>query len=582
MAQVNSNNQMNSRANVIWPEIFKQSAYFKQAILVSLFINILMLTPTWYMLEVYDRVVNSKNHLTLLMLTILVLLLYAVLEVLEYVRSGILQKAADLFAKSIVERVFDTTFRAKLKMIPSGSTQAISDLRSIQSAMSSQVLKGLIDVPFALIALILIFAINPIMGYAALAGAIILSLLALSNHYQVLPKLADANKFAIEEHRYANEVIRNAQVIESMGMLNKIHQKWLDKHHKFLHNQALASDKAGVNAAISKLFQTMQGSVLLGIGCWLVLEGLLPEGGSMMIVGSILGGRVLTPFVTILTQWRTLANAHDSLKRLDEFLAMFRDSQETMQLPPQTGNISVEGVVAMAPNSQQPIIRGVNFRIPAGSALAIIGPSASGKTSLARLLTGIWPPVSGKVRLDGVDVFAWDKQQLGPYIGYLPQNVELFEGSIAENIARFGDVDLDKVKQAVAVVGLAEFIENLPAKYDTQIGDEGAFLSGGQRQRIGLARAIYGNPKLVVLDEPNSSLDESGDHALNQTMKFLKSQKTTLIVISHRTQIIGLMDFMLVLVDGQMSAFGPRDEVLKTMEKANQKNMTPVGQYQHG
>ena len=570
MAQNPQQNAM-KQPSIIWHEIGKLSKYFKHTLLFSLFTNLLLLAPTWYMLEVYDRVVNSQNQRTLLMLTLLVLVMYGVLEMLEWIRAGILHEASDQFADSLAGRVFSSIFQAKLKQIPGGTAQAISDLRTIQSAISSPALKGMIDTPFALLTLLLTFAINPILGWASLFGAVILGIIAWVNHRHVQPPLAEANRHAIQAQNYASGVIRNAQVIEAMGMLRRIHQLWQEKQQKFLQAQALASDRAGVNSALSKLIQTMQGSVLLGLGCWLTLEGLLPEGGSMMIIGSILGARVLSPIVAIVMQWRSLANAQDAVQRLDQFLKFFPEPQASMPLPPPVGQLSVEGAVAAPPNSQQTILRGISFRLPAGTALAIVGPSASGKTTLARLLTGIWPTIAGKVRLDGADIYAWDKQQLGPYVGYLPQNVELFEGTIAENIARFGEVDMDKVQQAAQIVGLKQLIEKLPAQYDTPIGDEGAFLSGGQRQRVALARAIYGNPKFVVLDEPNSSLDEEGDAALNQTIAYLKAQKTTLIVISHRSQILALMDYMMILVEGQVNAFGPRDEVLKSLAQAQQK-----------
>jgi ATP-binding cassette subfamily C exporter for protease/lipase len=569
MAQANTQNS--NQASVIWAEIKKLSHYFKHTLFFSLFINLLTLAPTWYMLEVYDRVVYSKNHRTLVMLTILVLVFYVVLEILEWIRSGILQEASERFVTSLAPRVFNTIFSAKLFQIPGGSSQAIQDLRTVQSAIASPATKGLIDVPFATLMLVLIFAINPLLGFAAVFGGVVLGIIAWVNHHHVQPTLSEANHHAIHAQNYASGVIRNAQVIESMGMLPRIHDMWQKKQNKFLKAQALASDRAGVNSAISKLIQTMQGSVLLGLGCWLIIIGEMPEAGSMMIVGSILGARILTPIVSIVTQWRSLANAQDAAQRLDKFLNIFPEQKPSMSLPAPQGNLSVESAFVSAPNSQQQILRGVSFRLPAGAALAIVGPSASGKTTLARLLTGIWPALSGKVRLDGADIFAWNKQELGPYVGYLPQNVELFSGTIAENIARFGEIDLDQVKMAAQIVGLQSLIEALPNQYDTQIGDEGAFLSGGQRQRVALARAIYGNPRFVVLDEPNSSLDEAGDQALNQTIRYLKSQKTTLIVISHRTQLLSLMDFMLVLMDGQVTAFGPRDEVLKSLSQANAK-----------
>ncbi len=562
-----ANPQVVNQASIIHEQLGKLQHYFKHAILFSFFTNLLVLAPTWYMLEVYDRVVNSQNHKTLLMLTIMVIMMYVVLEFLEWVRSRIMHEAAEKFDHALNQRVFNSIFQAKLKQVPGGTAQAINDLKTIQDAIASPALIGLIDLPFALLTLILIFAINVTMGWFAVLGAVILGVIALINHRHVQPPLTLANRHAIQAQNYASSAIRNAQVIEAMGMLHRIHMKWLEKQQAFLKMQALASDRAGVNSALSKMIQVMQGSMLLGLGCWLTLQGELGMDGSMMIVGSILGGRVLAPFITIVTQWRVLGNAQDAMQRLDQFLKVFPESEPAMPLPPPQGNLSVEGAVAAPPNSQLAILKGVTFRLPAGQSLAVVGPSACGKTTLARLITGIWPAINGKVRLDGADIYAWNKDELGPYVGYLPQDVELFDGSVAENIARFSEVDMDKVKQAAHIVGLDSFIASLPQGFDTQVGDEGAFLSGGQRQRIALARAIYGNPKFVVLDEPNSSLDEEGDQALMRTLQYLKSQATTLIVITHRTQILALLDYMMVMIDGQIKQFGPRDEVLQALQQ---------------
>lgn len=541
-----------------------------RAICFSFFINILVLSPSWYMLEVYDRVVNSESHRTLLMLTVLVIGLYALLEALEWVRGKIMHAASVRFDVALRERVFNSIFQARLKQIPGGTAQALSDLKTIQDAIASPALIALIDLPFGLLTLVLIFWINPTLGWFALGGAIVLAVIAVINQYRVQPPLLKANQHAIAAQNYANGAIRNAQVIESMGMLGRIHQIWMKKQHEFLRLQAEASDRAGVNSSLSKLVQTLQGSLLLGLGCWLTLKGELDMGGSMMIIGSILGGRVLAPLVAIVAHWRVIMNAQDAISRLDNFLKFFSEPKPTMALPAPLGNLSVEGAVAAPPNSQIPILKGVTFRLPAGSSLGIVGPSASGKSTLARLIVGIWPALNGKVRLDGADIYSWKKAELGPYVGYLPQNVELFDGTIAENIARFGAVDMDKVVEASKIVGLDEFISTLKDGYHTQLGDEGAFLSGGQRQRVALARAFYGIPKFVVLDEPNSSLDEQGDVALLQALQVMKSKGTTLVVITHRTQVLSVVDNMLVLVEGQVTAFGPKDEVLKSLNQQNQ------------
>jgi len=537
----------------------------KRAVFFSFFTNLLILAPTWYMLEVYDRVVNSQNHKTLLMLTIMIVFLYALMEMLEWVRSRVMFAASMQFDRALNDRVFNGIFQAKLRQIPGGTAQAFSDLKTIQDTLASPALMAIMDMPFALLTLIIVFAINTTMGWFSVAGAILLGIIAWLNQKRVQPPLTEANRHAISAQNYASGVIRNAQVIEAMGMLSRVHAKWIVRQNKFLNLQGVASDQAGLNSSLSKLVQTLQGSLLLGLGCWLTLRGELDMGGSMMIVGSTLGGRVLAPLITFVANWRVIANARDAINRLDNFLKAFPEPRESMPLPPPLGNLSVEGAVAAPPNSQIAILKGITFRLPAGQSLAVVGPSASGKTTLARLITGIWPAANGKVRLDGADIFQWKKSELGPHVGYLPQDVELFDGTLAENIARFGEVDMEKVRTAASVVGLDTLISSLKDGYATQVGEEGSFLSGGQRQRVALARAIYGMPKFVVLDEPNSSLDEAGDVALLNALQTIKAQGTTLIVITHRPNILSVIDHMMVLTDGQIKAFGPRDEVLASL-----------------
>ena len=387
----------------------------------------------------------------------------------------------------------------------------------------------------------------------------------------------EANRSAIAAQQYADGSLRNAQVIESMGMLRDIHARWMDKQREFLNLQAKASEAAGGYQAVSKLLQTTLSSLLLGLGCWLLLHNSLNGGDGMMIIASVLGGRMLAPLVQVVAQWQAVVNVRDAWSRLDNLLTAVPQRPENMALPAPRGAVQVEQLVAGAPGTQAGnILKGVAFALAPGEVLAVVGPSASGKTTLARLLTGLWPAAMGKVRLDGVDVFTWDKAELGPCVGYLPQGVELFEGSVAENIARFGQVDHTQVEAAARAVGLHEFILTLPQGYDSPVGDGGARLSGGQRQRIGLARAIYGNPVFVVLDEPNSSLDEEGDAALARTIATLKARGTTFVVMTHRTSVLAVADKMLVLRDGQMQAFGPRDEVLAALQQAAQQAAQPA------
>ena len=530
----------------------------------SVIVNVLVLAPSAYMMEVYDRVVNSRSHMTLLMLTLMVVGVYALLEALEWVRRQVMHDAGIEFDKGLRARVFSSIYSARLLNLPVGGAQALKDLKNIREFLPSPALLAVVDAPLALLVLVLIFLMAPTLGWFAVAGALMQFAIGVVNERRIKQPLLAANRSAIDAYGYADGVIRNAQVIESMGMLGDIHKRWMGRQREFLLQQAVASDHAGTNSALSKLVQSLLGSLLLGMGCWLTLKGELH--GSGMIVASILGGRVLAPLVQIIGSWRQVEGTLESFNRLDALLKELPLPDKSMPLPPPTGFLSVEGVVAGAPRSPIQILKGVTFRVAAGGSLAIVGPSASGKTTLARLLVGIWPSMQGKVRLDGNDVYQWDKEELGQYVGYLPQTVELFEGTIAENVARFGEPDLEKVCEACRLVGLEVFIEQLPKGYDTQVGDDGSFLSGGERQRVALARALYGMPKFVVLDEPNASLDEAGDAALLNAVKMLRAQGTTVIVMTHRLNILGAIEHMLVLVDGQVQRFGTCQEVLAALQ----------------
>jgi len=565
--------------------LFSLSPWVLRVLLFSIVTNILVLTPSGYMLEVYDRVVNSRNHQTLLMLTILVVGLYLMLEALEWVRSGIMQEAAFSFDRRMRRRAFDAAFAARLKNLPLGAaSQVTADLKTVRDAISSHVILSFIDAPLALLVLIILFLMHPLLGWFSVIGAVVQVMIGFFNERRIREPLSKATRGSNASQIYAGSILRNAQVIRSMGMLGHLRERWLAKQREFIANQADASDTAGTNAALSKLLQSLLSSSLLGIGCWLTLEGNL--GGSGMIVGSILGGKVLSPLVQIIANWRQVENAREAVVRLDGMLRSFPAPESAMALPAPKGALSVEGVIAGAPGSPAQILKGVGFRVAPGDSLAVVGPSASGKTTLARLLTGIWPPMSGKVRLDGSDIYAWNKEELGPHVGYMPQTVELFDGTIAENIARFGKPDAEKVQAACQMVGLEEFIATLPDGFDTRIGEDGAFLSGGQRQRVALARAVYGMPGFVVLDEPNSNLDTDGDAALIHTLQQLKKAGSTVIIMTHRMNILKVVGYMLVLIDGQIKHFGPKEQVLAALKgqqpSASQATPKPQPQQPQG
>lgn len=554
--------------------------YFLRAGWFTFMASLLVLMPSWYMLEVYDRVVNSRSHMTLAMLTVLVLATYVVMEVLEWAQSQVMHEAALAFDAKLSDRIFTASFEANLKRLPGGNTQPLSDLRTLRDFFGSPVLKSLAEGPVAAVFLVLIFFISPVLGWSAVVGAGFQTLVAWLNERSTQPPLSAANRSAIAAQQYADGSLRNAQVIEAMGMLADIHKRWIGKQREFLGLQAVASERAGVYAALTKFLQTLMGSLLLGLGAWLMLRNELNGGAGMMIVGSILGGRVLAPLVQIVTQWRSAIGARDAWNRLEALLATVPQKPDSMALPVPRGRLAAENIVAVAPGSQVSILKNVNFVLNPGEVLGVIGPSASGKTTLARVLAGIWPSFGGKARLDGADIYAWDKTELGPHVGYLPQDVELFDGTIAENIARFGTVEKAKVENAARAVGLHEFILALPQGYDTEVGPEGARLSGGQRQRVGLARALYGDPVFVLLDEPNSSLDDLGDAALASAILEYKARGTTFVVITHRSSVLGVTDKILLLRDGAAQAFGPRDDVLAAIRKASEDAQARATQQQ--
>ena len=543
----------------LWP-FFVRAGWF------SLVCSLLVLAPSGYMLEVYDRVVNSRSHTTLAMLTLLVLGAYVVMEVLEWARSEVMRSASVELDRKMSVRIFNAIFEANLSRLPGGTQQPLNDFRQVRDFLYSPVLLAIMEAPVALVMMVLLFLINPLLGWSALAFAVLQTLVAWLNERSTKPPLMQANRTAIEAQQYADNTLRNAEVIESMGMLRDTHRRWQRKQQDFLDLQALASERAGGFQAISKLLQNTLTSMLLGLGCWLLLYNELRGGPGMMIVASVLGGRMLAPLVQVVSQWQTVVNVRDAWVRVDGLLVAVPERKQGMSLPAPRGALQVEQLVAGAPGSAAPILRGVQFALAPGEVLAVVGPSAAGKTTLARLLVGLWPAQGGKVRLDGADIHAWSKAELGAHLGYLPQGVELFEGTLAENIARFAEVEA-----AARAVGLHEFILSLPQGYDSPVGPEGARLSGGQRQRVGLARALYGDPVFVVLDEPNSSLDEEGDAALARAIQDAKARGTTFVIMTHRTSVLGVADKMLVLHDGQQQAFGPRDDVLAALQKANQQ-----------
>lgn len=531
--------------------------------------NMLMLVPSIYMMQVYDRVLASQNELTLLMLTLMMLGAYVFMALLELVRTFVLVRVGARFDMKMNKRVYTAAFEQNLKRAGGNAGQALSDLTSIRQFLTGNALFAFFDAPWFPVYLIIIFVFSPYLGLFALAGTVVLVALAYINERITHKPLAEANSMAVAAGSLATNNLRNAEVIESMGMLPNLMGRWFKMHSRFLHVQAEVSEKAGKVGAVTKFVQVSLQSLILGYGALLAIEGKISPG--MMIAASILVGRALAPVQQVISVWKSWASTRSAYERLSKLLEENPERGAGMELPKPMGNLAVEAVTASPPGVQVPILKGVNFAINAGDVLGVIGPSGSGKSTLARLLVGVWPAMMGKVRLDGADIYQWNKAELGPFLGYLPQDIELFAGTVSENIARFGEVDAEKVVLAAKRAGVHDMILHLPKGYDTLLADGGGGLSGGQKQRLGLARAMYGDPSVIVLDEPNSNLDDAGEVALVQAINDLRQRGKTIVLITHRTSAIGVTNKLLLLRDGVVGAFGPTQQVLAALQEANQK-----------
>lgn len=534
----------------------------------SAVINLLMLVPSFYMLEVYDRVLASRNEYTLLMLTLMMLGLYALTSVLEHIRSMVVIRIGGRLDGFLNNRVYTAAFEQNLKKSGVNAGQALNDLTVIRQFVTGNGLFAFFDAPWFPIYMLVIFMFNVWVGVFALVSVAILIFLAWINELVSKKALNEANTIAVTSSNIATNNLRNAEVIEAMGMLPNLRARWFEMHKKFLSLQAEASQRSAAVSAMTKFVQISVQSMILGLGALLVIQGSMT--GGAMIAGSILLGRALSPVQMIIGVWKQWRGVVSSYERLTNLLMNNPPRKAGMSLPAPSGNISVEAVTAAPPGSQQAVLKNVSFALNAGDTLGVIGPSGSGKSSLARLLVGVWPSAMGHVRIDGADVYRWNKDELGPSMGYLPQDIELFAGTISENIARFGEVDPEKVIKASQMAGVHDLILHFAQGYDTQIGDAGSGLSGGQKQRIGLARALYGDPAVVVLDEPNSNLDDAGEAALTRAIIAMRQAGKTVVIISHRPSILQTTNKLLLMRDGIVQAFGPTDQVLKALTQAQQ------------
>lgn len=524
-------------------------------------INILALAPSIYMLQIYDRALQSRNEITLLMLSLIIIVILAISALLEYIRSMITIHASKKIDDELSKLVVKAEFQSRIKSPQGHSGFALSDITTLRQFLTGNALFAFFDAPWFPIYLGVIFLFNPWLGLFALAGAIILIALALLNEKLTAGPLQQAVASSRKANWLVGSQLRQAEVIEAMGMFEALQQRWRVAQEKFITYQLSASEHNTTISSCTRFVRMSLQSLILGLGAWLVIRGELTPG--MMIAGSILLSRSLSPIEQIIGAWKQWKNVQGALKRTHQLLTENPPRQPGLALPAPLGYLRAEKISATAPgNEERLLINQVSFALKPGEILGIVGNSGSGKSTLARLVLGVWPLKEGTVRLDDADIHQWPREALGQWVGWLPQECGLLAGTVAQNIARFGEVDTEKVITAARLAGVHEMILHLPAGYDTPVGDEGMGLSGGQKQRIALARALYGNPRLVVLDEPDASLDDTGLVALLQTLIKLKQQKIAVILITHRKSILPATNKLLVLVQGKVAHYGTTRDIL--------------------
>jgi ATP-binding cassette subfamily C exporter for protease/lipase len=537
-------------------------------IFFSLIINVLMLAPSLYMLQISDRVMTSRNITTLVMLSILALLMFAAMGALEWARSRILVRIGVHIDHRLGSRLLQLSHRLNVEKNGGAGRRLMADLGMVRTFITGYGAIAALDAPWVPIYFLVGLMLHPGLALTMMIGGLILVALAYITERATRVPLARSNERSAEAARYATINMRNVEVIEAMGMLGAMVKRWQSRQDEHLYEQALASDRAGMIAAISRFVRYANQSAAMGLGAYLTVQGDVSPG--VMLAASLLASRMLTPIEMVIGTWTQWGSAQDAWARIDEALTTPDRTYSAVALPPPKGELALENLYGGPPHMPAAFVQNVNLRIPAGASVAVVGPSASGKSTLLRLISGVWQLRAGVVRIDGADIKQWRREDLGPYIGYLPQDVELIEGTIAENIARHGEIDSEKVIEAAKAAGVHEMILQLADGYSTQVGVSGAYLSGGQRQRVALARALYGTPPLLILDEPNANLDEAGEIALDVSLQSARKRGQTVLIVSHRPTAIRNCDLMLMMQAGQVTLYGPRDQVLAVLAKAAQ------------
>lgn len=536
------------------------------AAFLCLIIEALSLAPIVYMWNAFDRVLSSRSVVTLVSLTVMIVGVYMFWSAMEWVRARLMVRLSLRIDWELAAEVFDASFRRHAGRRGVNVQQVMSDLLELRQFLAGKGVLSVLEAPFAIIFIIVGALFHPYLALFSVTAASILLVVTLANQRLTTAALKASNDANIESTRFATAVLRQTETTLALGMMPALRRRWYLKHRDFLTLQVNASEAGGVGHSITSFLQHCSTSLAMGLGLFLAIEGQIT--GGMVIAAMMLITKSVQPLTQLIGNWSSIVRARQAYDRLNTLLKEDQKRGEQMSLPKPKGHLLVQNLAGIPPGADKPVIFDVQFEIPAGTALAVVGPSASGKSSLARLLVGVWRPARGSVRLDGVELSDWNHDELGPMMGYVPQEIEFFEGTVAENIARMGTLDSNAVIEAATLAGMHEVILTWPDGYDTILGDSGFALSGGQRQRLAIARALYGNPRYVVLDEPNANLDDLGEQALIQAIRHLRERGATVIVTTHRPRLIGIVDNMLVLKAGKQVGFGPPKDLFEAVKRA--------------
>ena len=555
-------------AEILWSykKIYISAAAF------TVVINLLSLVPVFYMYQVFDRVINSGNEMTLVMLTLMLILLVGVNAMLDRVREMMVQRLSHKIDEKLSLRLYEAAFEQNLKTPGGNAGQTLGDLATLRQFVTSNAFFAFFDAPWFPIFLAIIYLFSVWLGLFATVSAVLMVIIAFMNELASKP-LAEASTLGVQSTNMANNVLRNAEVMHAMGMLPALRDRWYKFHNKSLRIQADVSTKSTILVALTQFVSPVMQSGIIGLSAFLAIKGYASP--AVMIATMLLMGKTMQPLMQVIGSWKQWKGALSAYHRLDQLVVDNPLRPKGMELPPPKGVLSVEGVTTAAPGGTAALLKGVSFTVEPGEALGVVGPSGAGKSTLARVLVGVWPSMMGCVRLDGADLFKWHKEELGPYIGYLPQDVQLFAGTVSDNIARFGEADAEKIVEAAQLAGIHQVVLNLEKGYDTVLGDAGAGLSGGQKQRIGLARAFYNSPSLIVLDEPNANLDDQGELALAQGIMKLRQMGKTVVIMTHRPSVLQVTSKLLILDGGVVKAYGATKEIMDAMAKAKAQAATP-------